>query len=360
MPIPGVHHHLHLVLCISPNTTSLASMRSSSLDCSSLFRCCTVVHVEAWSAESLQGLATSGCSICLDDDPKNSWENIGWWISKNPTQTFKMFLMMTNKHVDDINGDNTVETLWDFYSKHLIFITQKAIDLSVIRWGFHLSESSYHAAAAAQDADLLGGLDNQRDLSVIFRYFFDFKYDPTGKYWKTYGMVNSTHTQLKMASLGCRKWVSGEILEWCQVVSRMFFLFFLTSATSSENDASKLTGQGWQPQDWDWVAEIWCFSTRPGCLDGLDVAGASWRCWKATWICWRPRGNETTRSCLVHHPQIDIISINIIEDYVRNYHVPSSIGGNWSSSIFEKTHIPFLYSYSIVIVFPKYIQLEWL
>ena len=63
------------------------------------------------------------------------------------------------------------------------------------------------------------------------------------------------------------------------------FFIFLTSATSSENDASKLTGQGWQPQDWDWVAEIWCFSTRPGCLDGLDVAGASWRCWKATWIC---------------------------------------------------------------------------
>ena len=82
---PGVHHHLHLVLCISPSTTSLASMRSSSCDCSCLFRCCTVVHVEAWSAESLQGLATSGCSIFLDDDPKNSWENIGWWISlSNP------------------------------------------------------------------------------------------------------------------------------------------------------------------------------------------------------------------------------------------------------------------------------------
>ena len=108
-------------------------MRSSSLDCSSLFRSCSVVHVEAWSAESLQGLATSGCSIFLDDDPKNSWENMGfWWRSKNPTRTFKMFLMMANKNVDDINGDNTVETLWDFYSKHPIFITQKAIDPSVI------------------------------------------------------------------------------------------------------------------------------------------------------------------------------------------------------------------------------------
>ena len=96
---------------------------------------------------------------------------------------------MTNKNVDDINGDNTVETLWDFYSKHPIFITQKAIDPSVIPGGFHLSESLSHAAAAAQDADVLGGLDNQRDLSVIFPYFFDFKYDPTGKYWKTYGMV---------------------------------------------------------------------------------------------------------------------------------------------------------------------------
>ena len=75
----GVHHHLHLVLCISPTVSSMASIRSMSCDCSCLFRCCTVVHVEAWSVESLQGLATSGFLEYLGIfDPNNREKTMGW------------------------------------------------------------------------------------------------------------------------------------------------------------------------------------------------------------------------------------------------------------------------------------------
>ena len=153
--------------------------------------------------------------------------------------------------------------------------------------------------------------------------------------WRNFGMVSSSVKDVFFFN------IRNIIRKWCFPSASKLLLHCWTG---QEKEGSLRTGIGLQKS-----------GVSPPALDGLDVAGASWCCWRATWICWRPKGSETTRSCLVHHPQIDIISINIIEEYVRNYHVPSSIGGNWSSSIFEKNTI-FHFSIVIVIVFPKYIQ----
>ena len=146
---------------------------------------------------------------------------------------------MTNKNVDDINGNSTV-TLWDFYSKHPIFITQTLpyrfsgfpfCSFDSIRFSPFRVLISCCSSSSTGDADVLGSTGKPRVFSVIFCIFLGFYAWPRGILGKD-GMVDSTHTQLKIESLGCGKWVSGLIFA---VVSGMFFL--KTSATS-ESDIS--------------------------------------------------------------------------------------------------------------------------
>ena len=138
--------------------------------------------------------------------------------------------------------------------------------------------------------------------------------------------------------------------------------FFLTSATSSENDASKCfqapfallnrTGEGRQPQDRDWVAEIWCFSTSPG----WPGCGRSFVVLLESYVDLLKAKRERNNQELLGAPSTDWHHFH--QHHWRICEKLSCSIKHWRKLIFqhfEKNTI-FHFSIVIVIVFPKYIQ----